>query len=131
MVISGVRNIVSPIVATACVGVAAAQFGCSQEAPQSSGSGKNTKNPQIAGAAPSGEALFKQYCSSCHPNGGNVSDPERSLYASVLKRKHISAPDDIVRIMRHPISRMIRFDTATLSDKEAQAIAEYVLTEFR
>ena len=78
-----------------------------------------------------GEALFRQYCSACHPNGGNVSDPERSLYGSVLKGKHITTAEDIVRIMRNPLSRMIRFDPSTLSDRDARAIAEYVLKTFR
>jgi cytochrome c6 len=81
--------------------------------------------------APDGEALFKQYCSSCHPNGGNVSDPERTLYGSVLKKKRITTPDDVVRVMRKPLSRMIRFDAATLPDRDARAIAEYVLKTFR
>jgi len=80
---------------------------------------------------PDGEALFRQYCSSCHPNGGNVSDPERTLHGSVLRKKHITTPEDIVRIMRKPVSRMIRFDAATLSDRDARAIAEYVLKTFK
>ena len=78
-----------------------------------------------------GEALFKQYCSSCHPNGGNASDLERTLYGSVLKRNHITRPEDIIRIMRKPLSRMIRFDASTLPDKDARAIAEYVLKKFK
>jgi cytochrome c6 len=82
-------------------------------------------------AVPDGEALFRQYCAACHPNGGNVSDPERSLYGSVLRRKHITMPEDIVRIMRNPLSRMIRFDASALPDKDARAIAEYVLKAFR
>lgn len=78
-----------------------------------------------------GEALFKQYCAVCHPNGGNVSDPERALYGSVLRKKHITTPEDIVRIMRNPLSRMIRFDQSTLSDRDARVIAEYVLKTFK
>lgn len=87
--------------------------------------------PAAGQAAPSGEALFKQYCWSCHPDGGNVSDPERTLRVSVLKRNRITSPDDIVRIMRNPISRMIRFDPNTLSDRDARAIAEYILATYR
>jgi len=80
---------------------------------------------------PDGEALFRQYCLSCHPNGGNASDPERTLHGSVLKKKHITSSDDIVRIMRNPLSRMIRFDAATLPDRDARAIADYVLKTFK
>jgi cytochrome c6 len=81
-------------------------------------------------SAPDGEALFRQYCASCHPDGGNVSDPERTLHGSALKKKHITTPDHVVRVMRRPLSRMIRFDVATLPDRDAQAIAEYVLKTF-
>ena len=87
--------------------------------------------PDPRETVPDGEALFRQYCAACHPNGGNVSDPERSLYGSVLRRKHITMPEDIVRIMRKPLSRMIRFDASTLSDKDARTIAEYVLMAFK
>jgi cytochrome c6 len=78
-----------------------------------------------------GEALFRQYCAVCHPDGGNVSDPERTLRGSVLKRNHITTPEDVVRVVRTPLSRMIRFDVTTLSDGDARAIAEYVLKTFK
>lgn len=78
-----------------------------------------------------GEALFRQNCSACHPEGGNVSDPARSLHRAALRAHHIHTADDIIHIMRHPISRMIRFDRSALSDEDARAIAEYVLTTFK
>lgn len=31
---------------------------------------------------PSGEILFRQYCQSCHPGGGNVSRTDRPIYGS-------------------------------------------------
>ncbi len=103
--------------------------GCSQETTRSP---ENTPaKVDTPPASASGEELFKRYCSSCHPNGGNVSDPQRTLFSSALKRNHITTPDDIVRVMRHPISRMIRFDEGTLSNQDARAIAEYVLTTFK
>ena len=109
--------------------------GCKKEAPQKAETGQVAMAVQVATERPgmlqSGEALFKQYCAACHPNGGNVSDPKRALYGSVLKSNHITTPEDSVRIMRHPLSRMIRFDASTLSDKDARAIAEYVLKAFR
>ena len=77
-----------------------------------------------------GEQLFKQYCAACHPDGGNVSDPARNLRRSTLQANRITKPEDIVGIMRKPISRMIRFDAATLSNEDARAIAEYVLESF-
>jgi len=78
-----------------------------------------------------GAALFKQYCASCHPDGGNVSDPKRTLHGSVLRSNRITTPEDVVKIMRNPLSRMIRFDPTTLSDRDARAIAEYILATFK
>ena len=105
--------------------------GCSRDESQKvtvtpAGSASTAQEP-----ASDGEALFRQYCATCHPNGGNVSDPERTLYGSELKRKHITTAEDIVRIMRNPLSRMIRFDAATIPDRDARAIAEYILTRFK
>ena len=105
--------------------------GCSKDEPQKVVAVPNVSATSVQEPMHDGEALFKQYCASCHPNGGNVSDPERTLHGSVLKKKHINTPEDIVNIMRKPLSRMIRFDAATLSDREARVIAEYVLKTFR
>jgi cytochrome c6 len=111
------------------------QAGCSNEASKKTETGQETNVVQVAsgkaGAVQSGEELFKQYCSSCHPDGANVSDPSISLYGSALRRNYITKPEDIVRIMRNPLSRMIRFDVSTLSDKDAMAIAEYILATFK
>ena len=109
--------------------------GCAKEASQKTETGQVAVAVPVATKSPdmlqSGEALFKQYCSNCHPDGGNVSDPRRSLYGSALRRNHITKPEDIVKIMRNPLSRMIRFDVSTLSDKDALAIAEYILATFK
>lgn len=116
------------------VAVANLLGGCRQETPQKAETGQaavTARSTERSGLPQSGEALFKQYCSTCHPDGGNVSDPSRPLYGSVLRRNHIATPEAIVRIMRNPLSRMIRFDASTLSDKEARAIAEYVLATFK
>src|ERR1039457_1416196 len=77
-----------------------------------------------------GEELFKQFCATCHPDGSNVSDPQRNLRRTTLQDNHITNPEDIIRIMRHPISRMITFDSSTISDQDARVLAEYVLAAF-
>jgi cytochrome c6 len=100
--------------------------GCSNEGPQ-----KPAEQSEPAHASRDGGALFRQYCASCHPDGGNVSDPERTLYRSVLKKNHITTSEDIVRVIRQPLSRMIRFDASMLSDSDARAIAEYILKTFK
>lgn len=111
--------------------------GCSKDdAPQKTESFRTaTVTPQAESNQPeqtqTGEALFKQFCSSCHPDGNNVSDPKRTLHGDVLRKNHINTPEDIVKIMRNPVSRMIRFDVETIADKDAHVIADYVLKTFR
>jgi len=121
--------------ATACVLLAAAcmlQTACAKaEQQQKSSTGPVSMSAGDQGTTPDGKALFKQYCASCHPDGGNVSDPKRTLHGSALKSNKITTPEDIVRIMRSPLSRMIRFDPSTLSDRDARAIAEYILVTFK
>ncbi len=103
--------------------------GCNKKTPSKTQPGE--AGPTQVEHLRNGEVLFKQFCSPCHPDGGNVTDPQRTLRGSALKANHISNPADIVRVMRHPISRMIRFDETTISDQDARAIAEYVLATFK
>jgi len=109
--------------------------GCSKEGRQKTESSRKEPTPRATPSSrvqtQTGEELFKQYCAPCHPDGGNVSDPRKNLHGSALKANHITKPEDIVRIMRNPISRMIRFDETTISDKDATAIADYVLSAFK
>lgn len=122
---------------TCSVAVATICFlgGCSKETPQKTESPRAVSLPQSAssqqGQPQRGEALFRQFCFNCHPDGDNVPDPNRTLHGAVLLKNHITKPEDIVKIMRNPISRMIRFDAGTISDKDAHTIAEYVLNSFR
>lgn len=124
--------------ASACVVLASGLCilgGCRQEAPQKAHITKAAPAPQAATAQQArlntGEALFKQYCAPCHPDGGNITDRQRTLRGAALRKNNIAKPEAIVNIMRHPISRMIRFDEATIPDKDALTIAEYILTSFQ
>ena len=78
-----------------------------------------------------GEALFKQNCAVCHPDGGNTINAKKTLHGAELSSNNISKPGDIVRIMRNPPSGMTMFDNATVSDTDATAIAEYILKDFK
>ncbi|MBI2354238.1 MAG: cytochrome c [Deltaproteobacteria bacterium] len=109
--------------------------GCRKEAPRKAETPRTAQTPHAAQTLreqlQAGEALFKQYCAPCHPDGGNVTDPRRTLRGSRLKANHITRPEDIVRIMRNPISRMIRFDETTIPDRDATAIAVYIFETFK
>jgi cytochrome c6 len=79
----------------------------------------------------SGEELFKQHCAVCHPDGGNIIDPEDTLHKKDLKTHKITKPADIIKIIRNPGPGMTKFDKKTIPDKDAQKIAEYILKIFK
>ena len=47
-----------------------------------------------------GEDLFKQHCSGCHVNGGNVIRRQKSLKIKALKRWGLDSPEQIAKIAR-------------------------------
>jgi cytochrome c6 len=84
-----------------------------------------------AESASPGEMLFGKYCAACHADGGNVIAPAKTLQRKILELNGIKKPADIVEKMRNPGPGMTRFDEKTISDKEARAIAEYILKTFK
>jgi cytochrome c6 len=83
-----------------------------------------------AGAS-DGKTLFEGNCSSCHPNGGNIINPQKTLKRASLKAHNINSGKDIVKIMRNPGPGMTRFDENTIPDKDAKKIADYILKTFK
>lgn len=79
----------------------------------------------------SGEAEFKEHCAVCHPEGGNIVNPARTLHKKDLDANGILKPADIIAKMRNPGPGMTKFDKATVNDKEALAIAKYILKAFK
>lgn len=79
----------------------------------------------------SGEDLFKQHCALCHPDGGNVINPEKTLHKEALESNNIKTPSDIIETMRNPGPGMKKFDEETIPDKDAKEIAEYILEMFK
>ena len=77
-----------------------------------------------------GEKAFMKHCAVCHANGGNIINTAKTLYKKALKANGFKKPADIVRNMRNPGPAMTRFDEKTIPDKEARAIAEYILKTF-
>jgi cytochrome c6 len=79
----------------------------------------------------SGAAEFKEHCMVCHPEGGNLINPAKPLRKKDLDANNIRKPEDIVAKMRNPGPSMTQFDKTMVSDKEAKAIAEYILKTFK
>lgn len=81
--------------------------------------------------AATGEELYKQHCASCHPDGGNIIKPKYTLHKKDMAREGIKDAKGIIKIIRKPEAGMTAFDKKTISDKDAQAIADYILKTFK
>ena len=78
-----------------------------------------------------GEGLFKKNCALCHPNGGNIIRPEKSLLKKHLDEHGIKTAEDIVHLMRNPGPGMQTFSEDKISDADAAKIADYILNTFQ
>jgi len=78
-----------------------------------------------------GAKLFQQHCAACHPGGGNIIKPAMTLHKKDLDANGVKTAKDIVGKMRNPGPGMTRFDAKTVSDKDAQEIAAYILQAFK
>jgi cytochrome c6 len=79
----------------------------------------------------SGEALFKEHCAVCHPDGGNIINAKFTLHKKDLETHGITKASQIVGKMRNPGPGMTKFDEKTISDTDATKIAKYVLKTFK
>jgi cytochrome c6 len=84
-----------------------------------------------AAASLVGEQAFVKHCSVCHPKGGNIINPAKTLQKKVLAANGIQKPADIVAKIRKPGTGMTPFDEKAIPDETAKAIAEYVLETFK
>ncbi|HBG04245.1 MAG: cytochrome C [Geobacteraceae bacterium GWC2_58_44] len=73
---------------------------------------------------------FEEHCAVCHPKGGNIMKPDKTLSKKSMAGHGIKSEKDIVAKMRNPGPGMNKFDAKTVSDKEAAAIAGYILKTF-
>ncbi|MDA8413904.1 MAG: c-type cytochrome [Desulfobacteraceae bacterium] len=109
--------------------------GCKKETPPKTEAPQTMTAPLPAPSQPeqakTGEALFKQHCAVCHPDGGNIVKPEYTLHAKSLTKHKITKPEDIVKVMRNPEQGMTRFDETAIPDKDAAEIARYILDTFK
>ncbi len=83
------------------------------------------------GAGKAGEALFKQNCSPCHADGGNIVNPQKTLHKKDREANGVKTASDIMGKMRNPGPGMTKFDENTISDKDAKEIANYILKTFK
>jgi uncharacterized membrane protein len=71
----------------------------------------------------SGYEVFLSSCSSCHPNGGNVTDPNKPLTNSPKLRDM----DTFISYIRHPDGgTMPAFSPAEIADHQAEELYLYI-----
>ena len=78
----------------------------------------------------SGRVEFEKHCAVCHADGGNVINAAKTLRKADREKNGVKGWKDIVAKMRNPGPGMTKFEKKDISDKEAKAIAEYVLKTF-
>lgn len=84
-----------------------------------------------AASQTSGEALFKTHCAICHPNGGNIAKPTRTLSKKNRVNSGLKTENDLIKYMRKPGEQMPAFDKNKLPDKDAKAVAAYIIKTFK
>lgn len=79
----------------------------------------------------SGKNEFNKHCAVCHPDGGNTINVNKPLHKKELRANGVKSAKDIIAKMRNPGPGMTKFDERIISNKEAKAIAEYILKTFK
>ena len=78
-----------------------------------------------------GEALFKEKCAMCHPDGGNAMKADKTLKKKDLDKNGLKKKADIVKYLRKPGPGMTAFDEKALPKKDAEEVAEYIQKTFK
>lgn len=83
------------------------------------------------GAKVDGKKEFDEHCAVCHANGGNIINKAKTLSKKDLEANGVKSVKNIVAKIRKPGPGMTVFDKKTVSDKEAAAIAKYIIKTFK
>jgi cytochrome c6 len=98
-----------------------------------------TLSVKKSSAENTGESLFKNNCSPCHPEGDNILNRKKTLHKADREANGIITAEDIVKKMRNPgpvpthpqdWAGMKMFDKDKISDDDAMKIADYILSTF-
>jgi cytochrome c6 len=84
----------------------------------------------VKGGKIDGKKEFAEHCAACHKDGGNIINPAKTLKKSDREMNGVKSANDIVKLMRNPGPGMSKFDKKDISDKEAKAIADYIMKTF-
>jgi cytochrome c6 len=78
-----------------------------------------------------GRKEFEEHCAVCHLNGGNIVNAQKPLNKKSLRANGVKNEKDIIAKMRNPGPGMTSFDEKILSNKEAKAVAKYIMSTFK
>jgi len=78
-----------------------------------------------------GKKEFEKHCAVCHKDGGNTVNPAKTLSKKDREANGVKNAKDVIANMRKPGPGMTQFDKKTISDKEAKAIADYIIKTFK
>ncbi|MCX5902246.1 MAG: c-type cytochrome [Proteobacteria bacterium] len=80
----------------------------------------------------SGKRLFEKHCAVCHPNGGNVVNPKKTLKKKDRDANGISSADKLTGYMMNPGPGMPRLvhEDRELTKEQAESIAAYIIETF-
>jgi len=77
--------------------------------------------------------LFEEFCSRCHPNGGNVINPQKNLKEATRAANNLKTEDDLVTYLMNPgpgMPRLIHRDYG-LSEAAARKIIQYIMQAYK
>ena len=83
-----------------------------------------------AGGKPDGKKEFDEHCAACHKDGGNIINAQKTLKKADREANGVKDASDIVKLIRNPGPGMTKFDKKTISNKEAKAIADYIIKTY-
>jgi cytochrome c6 len=78
-----------------------------------------------------GKKEFEEHCVVCHKDGGNMINQTKTLSKKDRDANGVKNAKDIIKLIRKPGAGMTTFDSKTISDKEAKAIADFILKTFK
>jgi len=78
-----------------------------------------------------GKKEFEEHCAVCHPKGGNIINASKPLGKKSLEANGVKSVKDIIAKMRKPGPGMTTFDKKAIPDREAKAIADYIIKTFK
>jgi len=83
-------------------------------------------------AADAGKRLFEKHCAVCHPGGGNLVNPDKTLRTRHLAANGLSTADSLVKYMLNPGKGMPRLvhEDREITREQAASSASYTIETF-